>query len=337
MSERQVLIAQLLAIIVDYKQDRIDEPDEAHVKRWLAQFDGDVQLDVLRETVHVLEQTYFSKDKVEEIFSGLIYDDDFGDDAAEFWSEACLLDIQQGGNSQRDLVQMFSRLVAEEFGEEVSVNSCDASNYFYLDDAVFSGNRLLADVAAWINDSAPRSAELYIVVIAMHSYGNFNVGKRLDKVIAESGKNIRYHWRFVIEFEDRLRYNSDSDVLRPKNAPDNQDVTNYISEMSRAPEYRVGNNRGGHAIFSSAAGRNLIEQQFLIAGAKIRRICPNLPTRHRPLGYNSLEMLGFGSMFVTYRNCPNNAPLALWVGDPWYPLFPRSTNADAAVNRLLHW
>ncbi|UXH40273.1 hypothetical protein [Pseudomonas promysalinigenes] len=337
MPERQVLIAQLLAIMIDYKQGSIDEPDEAHVERWLAQFDEDVQLDVLRETVHVLEQTYFSKDKVEEIFSGLIYDEDFGDDAAGFWSEACLLDIQQGGNSQSDLVRMFSRLVAEELDEEVSVNSCNATSYFYLDDAVFSGNRLLADVTAWINDSAPRSAELYIVAIAMHSYGKFNVGRRLDQVIAESGKNIRYHWKCVIEFEDRLRYNSDSDVLRPKSAPDNQDVTNYISEMSRAPEYRVGNSRGGHAIFSSAVGRNLIEQQFLIAGAKIRRICPNLPARHRPLGYNSLEMLGFGSMFVTYRNCPNNAPLALWVGDPWYPLFPRSTNADAAVNRLLRW
>lgn len=29
---------------------------------------------------------------------------------------------------------------------------------------------------------------------------------------------------------------------------------------------------------------------------------------------------------VTFRNCPNNCPLAFWVGDPWYPLFPRLNN-----------
>lgn len=334
MPERQRLIAELLAIMFDYKQGRISEPDEAHVERWIAQFDEDAQLDVLRETVHILKETYFSKSEIEETFSGLIYDDDFGDDAAGFWSEASLLDIQQGGNSQRDLVNMFSKLVEEELGEEVEINSDNSSSYFYLDDAVFSGNRLLTDITSWINQSAPQNANLYIVAIALHSYGKFNVGRRLDQIIRDSGKNINYIWKCVVEFEDRLYYNSTTDVLRPKSAPDNDDVADYIAEMTRPPVFRAGNSRGGHAIFSSAAGRELIEQQFLIAGAKIRKICPNLPVRHRPLGYNSLDMLGFGSMFVTYRNCPNNAPLALWVGDPWYPLFPRSTNAEAAFNRL---
>lgn len=335
MPERQRLVAELLAIILDYRQGRIIEPDEAHVERWLAQFDEDFQLDVLQETVHILEKTYFSKSQIEENFSGLIYDDDFvGDDAAGFWSGASLLDIQQGGNSQRDLVNMFSRLVEDELDEEVEVNSDSASDYFYLDDAVFSGNRLITDLTSWINDSAPQKANLYIVAIALHSYGKFNVGRRLDQVIRASGKNIKYFWKCVVSFEDRLNRNNITDVLRPKSAPEDDNVTAYIAEMTRPPEYRTGNSRGGHAIFSSAAGRDLIEQQFLIAGARIRTICPNLPLRHRPLGYNTLDMLGFGSMFVTYRNCPNNAPLALWVGDPWYPLFPRSTNADAAFNRL---
>ena len=54
----------------------------------------------------------------------------------------------------------------------------------------------------------------------------------------------------------------------------------------------------------------------------------------KPLGYSLFDP-GFGSMFVTYRNCPNNCPLALWYGNPeypsnhpfsrWYPLFPRKT------------
>ena len=34
-------------------------------------------------------------------------------------------------------------------------------------------------------------------------------------------------------------------------------------------------------------------------------------------------------MFVTYRNCPNNCPLALWIEQDDFPaLFPRKTNAE---------
>jgi hypothetical protein len=44
------------------------------------------------------------------------------------------------------------------------------------------------------------------------------------------------------------------------------------------------------------------------------------------VGNMVLSTLGFGSTIVTFRNCPNNAPLAFWAGDPWYPLFPRKIN-----------
>jgi hypothetical protein len=148
----------------------------------------------------------------------------------------------------------------------------------------------------------------------------------LNEVIRASGKAITYGWVWDTFFEDRLKYTDTSDVLRPLSAPANEDVEEYIEAMVYKPHFRSGSSRGDLTIFSSAESRHLLEQQFLIAGAYIRTICPLLPPRHRPLGYNSLEMLGFGSMFVTYRNCPNNAPLALWVGNPWYPLLPRSNN-----------
>jgi hypothetical protein len=48
-----------------------------------------------------------------------------------------------------------------------------------------------------------------------------------------------------------------------------------------------------------------------------------------------LETLGFGSLIVTFRNCPNNTPLALWAGDPWYPLFPRITNTDTSLQNFV--
>lgn len=88
--------------------------------------------------------------------------------------------------------------------------------------------------------------------------------------------------------------------------------------------------------FSSEDGRQLLERELLLAGMQIRSISQNPSPAIRPLGLSPFGV-GFGSMIATYRNCPNNAPLALWWGDPkahsshpfshWYPLMQRRTYA----------
>jgi hypothetical protein len=80
----------------------------------------------------------------------------------------------------------------------------------------------------------------------------------------------------------------------------------------------------------------LIERELLMAGVRIRAGCQNPKKVMRPLGFGHFG-LGFGATIVTYRNCPNNCPLALWWGDPdatsgpfhWYPLLPRKTYEQA--------
>jgi hypothetical protein len=104
--------------------------------------------------------------------------------------------------------------------------------------------------------------------------------------------------------------------------------------MKYPPTLRQPGSLGTNALFATDAGRVLLEQEFLKAGARIRQLCPNLGATQRPLGHITLDTLGFGSLIVTFRNCPNNAPLALWVGEPWYPLFPRTTNSQTAIKRL---
>src|SRR5262249_25439460 len=80
-------------------------------------------------------------------------------------------------------------------------------------------------------------------------------------------------------------------------------------------------------VFSSEQGRQVLEQAFLRAGARIKYdLCPRLSEHQWPLGYDALCSPGFGSLLVTHRNCPNNCPLALWAGSPWFPLFPRRIN-----------
>jgi hypothetical protein len=124
--------------------------------------------------------------------------------------------------------------------------------------------------------------------------------------------------------EDRKAYMASSDVLRPTAIP--PEAQAYVAGLGAPPVLRTGANVGPLGVFSSADSRHLVEQEFVKAGVEVRRRCPLLPAQMRPLGCTLMRTTGFGSTFVTYRNCANNTPLVLWAGNPWYPLFSRKTN-----------
>ncbi len=115
--------------------------------------------------------------------------------------------------------------------------------------------------------------------------------------------------------------------------PEDEQVQAYVSQPHKFPfEAREPGRALGD--FSSEEGRQLLERELLIAGVRIRGFCKNPKDIVRPLGFSPFGV-GFGSMIVTFRNCPNNCPLALWWGDPeapassplsqWYPILPRKT------------
>lgn len=115
--------------------------------------------------------------------------------------------------------------------------------------------------------------------------------------------------------------------------PEDDALRTYIAEEQAYPfEPRNPGGKLNYPVFSSEEGRQLLEREFLLAGMRIRSFCKNPSNVLRPLGFSHFG-LGFGSMIVTYRNCPNNAP---WpsggeipeasAGHPlskWYPLVPR--------------
>lgn len=335
MSERQCTIEKLLGIIKDYRSGQIKNIDQEHIERWISQFTPEHQTEILKETTNILEKMYFSKEKISSNFASLINNQELtkGNPRA-FWGSASLLDIQGGGNSQRELVQLFSDLLRDSLGIEANINSPNSSEYFYLDDAIYTGNRLRHDLENWIEASAPAKCTVRIATIALHRGGYYFVREKLKEKIQACGKQVEIQWLRVFEVEDRKTYIFNSDVLRPTSAPAIPEVTAYIQNMRYAPIMRTPGGSGELKIFSSEQARNLIEQEFLTKGVLIRERCPNLGIRQRPLGNSVLETLGFGATFVSYRNCPNNAPLVFWVGDPWYPLFPRFTNTDSAIQRL---
>jgi hypothetical protein len=325
MAIKSSLLDPIIHIAKDYQGVGVSA---TQIERWIGQFEVPVQEPILKEIGHVLAHTYFSKTDVESFLKGLVKNSKLtGSDPASFWQTAKCLDIQQGGRSQHEMLSMFDATLQSQLGFGlVSCGKNKPSTFVYIDDGLYSGHRIIRDLGDWIKGAAPSQAAVHVIVIALHAYGNYYANKSLKDVASAAGKSIGITWWRLRDVEDRKAYTNESDVLRPTELPADTMVQQYAAALKYPPHFRQPGNVGPLKIFSSEAGRYLLEQEFLKAGVRVRAMCPLLGKYQRPLGSVVLDTLGFGSMIVTFRNCPNNAPLALWAGSPWRPLFPRKNN-----------
>jgi len=334
-ASRDELLESIAEQIADYREGEVPRPTPDHVERWIGQFPDDVQDAMLAELHHVFNKTYFSRKNFDSFLRSLAKNKKFaGDDPASFWSNAHLLDVQQGGSSQREMLAMFREVIKQEYGADGDGDG----PYVYIDDAIFSGTRVKCDLTDWIRQHAPAKAEVRVVVAALHTGGRYYATTELNKAIQETGKQIEIGWWSCISPENRRNCCYSSDVLWPTVIPDDEKVAAYVEYLNTQgypPVLRNAGSIGTTEFFSSDKQRILLEQQFLIAGARIREMATNMPPSLRPLGFTGLRTLGFGSVIVTFRNCPNTCPLPFWAGDPWYPLFPRSTNTDAFIKKMI--
>ncbi len=327
MSTRSQLLKSIATIIADYRKGEIDVPTPDHVETWIEQFDDDVQLPMLVELDHVLKRTYVSKKLVEAFLSKLVENEDLaGTDYCAYWEDVKFLDIQKAGNSQREMLDLFDGILRKKCGLEINDCGETPEDFLYLDDAIFTGGRVRTDLISWIQSDSPKKATVHVITIAFHRGGQYFAKTKIREAAQAEAKKIDIKWWRCIEIEDRRNSTDTSDVLRPTSLPDDDLVREYVESMGHKPVLRKPGNVGENKFFSSEEGRHLLEQELLKAGVRIRSECPHLNAYQRPLGNMVLETLGFGSLLVTFRNCPNNCPLAFWAGDPWYPLFPRKTN-----------
>ena len=322
MNERSKLLVSIANTIKDYREGEIaHQPTPDHVDQWVYQFDNTVQVPLLRELDYVLKKTYFSKSYVSRFFENLIdHEKLVGDKPRDFWQNATIFDIQQRGHSQTEIRELFGQALKRKYGLNIDECGSGGGAFIYLDDALFTGARIGADVSDWIANG-PDKATLHIIVIASHNLGEWQCTERLKTAIHEAGKEIDHHLWAVTRLENRRSYRNSSEVLWPTVLPDDDDLQNYVQSETRFPfEPRPPGGRLRKNIFSSENGRQLLEKELLLAGVRIRAFCAKPSQSMRPLGFGSFN-IGFGSMIVTYRNCPNNCPLALWWGDPNKPSY----------------
>ena len=96
------LINKILEIIKNYRLEDVDgiffhQLDANHVKRWILQFDEEDREFLLSELLHILPESYLSKEDTLETFACEfeVLARDFGyDSVQDFLDETSFLDIQ---------------------------------------------------------------------------------------------------------------------------------------------------------------------------------------------------------------------------------------------------
>ena len=335
MANRVALLKSIASTIADYRQGEITTPTPDHVERWIQQFEQSVQNDLLVEIDHVLKFAYLTRSEMVQWLTRLSTTAKVaGNDPATFWRTANFLRLQRQGSSQADMLAIFNTVLKNNFGFGIQECGSPSGPYIYVDDCILSGNRVLGDLAPWLKSSSVQNTTLHIIAPMYHSGGEYYAKTRLEKVIADNKCNVTTQWWRSADFEDRKAYIDGSEVLRPSVISGDLLIDAYVQELTAAgwpPVWRTAGAMPKRPVFSSSSGRDLLERELLRAGLRIRSFSARPNRMMKPLGYTKLDTFGFGAIFVSYRNCPNNCPLALWWGDPyagsplnrWYPLFPR--------------
>ena len=333
------LCASIAHILHDYRcQDKISPRMPEDVEKWAAQFDQADQLPILEETAHILERMYFSEEKVRKFIRTVVSDPNLtGKNPNAFWRNTEVLCIQrESSNSQRDMLKLFDKELRAVCGYGTETCKGDGKNFIYLDDGIFSGNQAAGDIDRWLkNNGQAADFTMHIVVIGLHDRGKWWIDKRCSKSFSQQRGTIRY-WSLkqIPCWRGGARDEPDkSGVLWPRHWPDDDPAVKEW--LLRMPEERNKNKdisrpEGQNpAFFKSESGRNILEQAFLRKGADLYCRPATRNPLFRPLGAQNWEGWGFGSLFVTYRNCPNNCPLVWWdKSDGWLPLFRRRHRED---------
>lgn len=312
-------IEELASLVDEYRAAHVVSARK-HVTGWLEMFNQPDR--VGEELAHVLRSTFLSRDHaVAEISGWLAAPKKVSRGLIASWDEATFLDIADRGSSQRAVLDLFDEAAARN-GEEPIRRRSGERVYVYADDVSVHGMRILNDLTPWMVNDAPAEFDLLVLLERGLKGQESYVTTELKNRARRASKTARVRWWCNEQF-------SRDDGYFPAEIPENKELTAWRAELG-VNEITLRTGTGTGRYFSSDENRRMIESEFLVAGARILMANRHLnPRRYmRPLGNAiwSTAPLGFGAPIVTWRNCPNSAPLALWAEGIVAPLFPRQSN-----------
>jgi hypothetical protein len=337
-TEWDLWLKRLSWFVADYQPNAFADADDLAVT-WIRQFPKGSQVPIMRALATALQTTYISQESYTNYFQSRITNEDF-------WSNAFFLD---GPATEGQSGVITYKLVADEVNKKFGpiLESQEpkwhmSANHVFVDDAIFSGDRVIKDYGQWW-DSPPDPSiwpeyqrddgpiNIYVWTYVRHTAGEEHVRKWLDRTVTAYGYSCQVNFASALVLEDRNEFSTQSDVLWPASLTETAVETRFGDSTSRSKLRPVDPKAPSSAagVFASAKDREALESEFMDAGLDILR---QFNKAWAPLGYGR-RPFGFGSLSVSYRNCPNNAPLALWWSIPshgWTPLFARSTYAHRA-------
>ncbi|EEK82562.1 hypothetical protein bcere0010_40340 [Bacillus cereus ATCC 4342] len=332
------MIDTIVKIAEDYEGTNFTNE---HVEKWLSQFPSNQHDLILQELHSILSKTYVSKEAVTEVYENLIENKTIFPQSIDTYN---FINPQTKGGSQKDMLEIMEEVVQRKCG--LSLDNCGQgviTSYVYIDDAIYTGNRVIRDIQKWVNeiDDPSLVLQIDIIVLALH---NRNIGyvKRQIKSVLPNAR-IKF-WRCIEFCDDIWEAEKVFESYLPSSELKYNDQTNQyiegvretrtVAQNERVPLLRNNGEPTSDKYFTSLQNRNLVEKIFFEKGVEIVSYAVSPNPNMRPMGYDNSKTLGFGSYFVTYRNIANNCPVVLWWGDPdafsginnWYPLFPRTAN-----------
>jgi len=339
--DRGMLLESIATTVADYRHGEIAPITPEHVDRWVQQFDEADQSTILSEMDRLLHAYYVSRDRAKRILSALLeHEGIFGQNPPSAFPNVRFIRRQRKGTSQDELLQLLDEVMLAKYGTSTDSCGVSPSTYVYLDDCIYTGNTVRYDLAEWLSEDVQQS-RLFLDSFAVYQAGIEYVRDKLLPFAQQHRVTIRFVK--AITFQNDRYGRGDFDCFWPVEIRENSDGQRYLSQISARRGTAISASRlvrpagrGESSAFPSPESRAIIERAFLNAGARIHGYSQNPQRSMRPLGYESLDTLGFGATFVTYRNISNNCPLVLWWGDPsfpswhpisrWFPLFPRRSN-----------
>ncbi|MCK7419692.1 hypothetical protein PO379_03145 [Enterobacter asburiae] len=320
----------IAATLSDYRHVPLLGMNSQHVTRWINQFNQEDRRFILEETDRILKIGYLNNQDYEKIVT------ENANDQENEWliQNAGFLDIQENGFSQSEIIQA----LYDKCNEEINVIKRSSSQAFvssfetfiYFDDVCFSGKKASDDIIWLIDRYNLRDIEIIFYFMGGHTSATWQIQQNISRAFPNRGIALRVGDGELINIENRLRYNASSEVFWPieENAE--------IPPGTRNPENYRGTYRSGFVVsdvFPNEQRRNRLESILTAKGFEILSHSDEPKRSLKPLGFSTFPGVGFGGTMFTYRNCPNNVPLAFWWGnyeqkggralECWYPLMKR--------------
>ena len=353
MIESASKIAECLS---DYEKSQITTDS---VMSWAIQFGKDAQF-MLEETAHFIDKIYFSKSKVKEILEKWILElkKDF-DSWDSFLKDVLFINTQNGNDGEEKSQNAFYRIISDIIKDKTDGKSIDDYKeetkkvYVYADDILASGKTLREGVVNSIKELDKRYC---CWIICCHSIQKTKTLNSIVKEVTGSFEdsifkdNLKKNFRCEYMIENGSRNGGKNDYMNQlfnciepldsdlsREVMSSNEMFGSVDSSVDDPVHLLTDSEiGEERFFTNYENRkrytelilkasNMLLEEFLEEFRK--KNSKKGYKEYKPLGITNAsdKSLGLGTLFITWRNIPNNCPYAFW-GDinGWKPLCPRN-------------